>query len=231
MAGYAAVIGDVVGSRRHPDPARLDAKVDEAISAVNEAVAAVQPLSRTIGDEFQGVYAEPVSALRATLLVRLPLVGESDLRFGVGWGRLFDLEEGAAPLRQDGPGWWAAREAVDLLKTLEGTRRSPRGWRTCFAIGEEVEAEQPPFLGAAPGLLSSGVEPFVNAHLVCRDELVGAMDARDARIALGLLAGRELSAIALDEGISAAAVSQRAIRSGAYAVLHADALLLRSLGA
>jgi hypothetical protein len=71
---------------------------------------------------------------------------------------------------------------------------------------------------------------LVNALLVCRDELVASMDERDARILLGLFTGRELSAIARGEGISAAAVSQRAIRGGTYALLEADAHVRHALG-
>ena len=61
----------------------------------------------------------------------------------------------------------------------------------------------------------------VNAFLQCRDELVAAMDPRDAAAMLGLLADEPLTRIAEEEGVSASALSQRAIRGGLYAIRRA----------
>ena len=61
----------------------------------------------------------------------------------------------------------------------------------------------------------------VNAFLHCRDELVAAMDPRDAAAMLGLLAEEPLTRIAEAEGVSVSALSQRAIRGGLYAIRRA----------
>jgi hypothetical protein len=202
-----ALLGDVVSSRRHPDPAARRGRVGDALALANERLVATQPLTPTIGDEFQGLFPTVVSALEATLVVRLALLGEVDVRFGIGSGELFAYEAARAPFEQDGPAWWAAREAVDLVRDLSQRNEQPRGLRTRW-----VDADgDPPLVVAA-----------VNAYLLSRDELVTAMDPRDAVAMLGLLADEPLTRIAEAEGVSVSALSQRAIRGGLYAIRRAQ---------
>jgi hypothetical protein len=201
-----AVLGDVVASRRHPDRERRLTAVGSALDMANGRVGATQPLTPTIGDEFQGLYGDLVSALDATLVVRLALLGEVDVRFGIGSGELLGYEASRAPFEQDGPAWWAAREAVDMVRDLEQRRERPRGLRTRWIDGG---ADGSPPVGA------------VNAFLHCRDELVTAMDPRDADIMLGLLVDEPLTSIAERQDVSVSAVSQRAIRGGLYAIRQA----------
>jgi hypothetical protein len=204
-----ALLGDVVGSRGHPDPARRRRLVADALSRANDRLAPAQPLTPTIGDEFQGLFADLVSALEATLVVRLALLGEVDVRFGIGSGPVVTFEASRAPFDQDGPAWWSAREAVDHVRDMSQRQESPRGLRTRWvdAGGERS------FVAA------------VNAFVQCRDELVAAMDPRDAAAMLGLLADEPLTRIAAGEGVSASALSQRAIRGGLYAIRRAQAEL------
>ena len=201
-----AVLGDVVASRRHPDRERRLTAIGGALGLANRRVGATQPLTPTIGDEFQGLYGDLVSALDATLVVRLALLGEVDVRFGIGSGELLGYDAARAPFEQDGPAWWAAREAVDMVRDLEQRRERPRGLRTRWIHGG---AGGPPSVGP------------VNAFLLCRDELVAAMDPRDADTLLGLLIDEPLTSIAKRLGVSVSAVSQRAIRGGLYAIRQA----------
>ena len=239
--GYAAVIGDLVASRRvEGERARLHDDVTGALDAVNRGLESIQPLTPTLGDEFQGVYADLASALRACLLVRLHLKGRVDVRFGVGWGGILQLEADREALGQDGPAWWSAREAIEELRETARARGAPRGRATTLRVaeGSEAEAGEPSrglqhpssFRGHVPRALDPRVEPLVNALLVCRDELAAAMDERDARILLGLFEGLTPSAIAEKEGISQPAVSQRAAKSGAYAVVEAERLMAEAMG-
>jgi hypothetical protein len=205
-----AMLGDVVGSRGHPDPGRRRRLVADALALANDRLAPAQPLTPTIGDEFQGLFADLVSALEATLVVRLALVGEVDVRFGIGSGPLVTFEASRAPFDQDGPAWWSAREAVDHVRELSQRQESPRGLRTRWV---DADGERP-FVVAA-----------VNAFLQSRDELVASMDPRDAAAMLGLLADEPLTRIAEAEGVSVSALSQRAIRGGLYAIRRAHAEL------
>src|SRR5919108_2379059 len=128
MAGSqraVALLGDVVASRRHAEPDVRRERVGAALSLANERLQSIQPLTPTIGDEFQGLFTEVVSALEATLVVRLAVLGEVDVRFGIGSGRLVTFEASRAPFDQDGPAWWSAREAVDHVRELSQRHESP----------------------------------------------------------------------------------------------------------
>lgn len=211
----ATLIGDLVGSRLLPDRASAQEQLVEVLAQVNGEVAAVQPLETTIGDEFQGAYAELASAVQASLLIRLRLLPLVDSRYGVGLGDVTVFESGRTPLSQDGPGWWAAREGIEQVQSREGRRASARGTRTWF-----VDRSGEPAL----------IAPAMNAFLLCRDESVGMMGERARRLLLGWLQGRTQSELAEQEGISQSAVSQALGRSGAYALRDAQQALAGERG-
>lgn len=193
-----ALIGDVVGSRDLPDRAAAQARLGGVLVSVAEAVPGVQPLEPTVGDEFQGAYATLADATRVSLLVRLALLPDIDVRCGIGEGATTVFDATRRPLLQDGPAWWAAREAVETMST---PRRS--GLRTWY-VGPEAA--------------------LVNAHLLCRDALVDRLSERGWRM-LGLaLLGWTQQAVAEAEGISRSAVSQQFAR-GIAAVRDAQRLL------
>lgn len=208
------VIVDLVGSRRHPDRAWVHRAFTDALAAVNAVVPAEQALEPTVGDEAQARYLSVDDALRATLLLRLELPSGLDARAGIGVGAVQDLGHGAAGLLQDGPGWWAARDAINEAKNRETAR--DRSLRTWYLVADGVETS------------SAHPDPVrVDAFLLTRDEIVTGMPARSRRLLRGVLDGRTQAELAETEGISASAVSQNLRRSGAYAVLHAHELLAR----
>ena len=202
----ATLIGDLVGSRRVADRQAVQDALVRALERVNADVPAAQPLEPTIGDEFQGAYDELADAVRASLLIRLLLLPVADSRYGLGRGEVTVFSEGRVPLSQDGPGWWAAREAIEHVQAREGRRASARGTRTWFVDGTRDPA----------------VAPALNAFLLCRDESVSLMGERAQRLLLGWLRGRTQSELAEAEGISQSAVSQALGRSGAYALRDAE---------
>ena len=180
-----------------------------ALAIVNEATPSVQALAPTIGDEFQGVYAEVGSAVRASLVVRLALPADVDCRFGIGVGTLEIVGTSEYGHTQDGPAWWAARDAIVEAKRREsGQYKRLRSW---FAVSE-----------TEGGSVDEGL---VNALLLCRDELVSRLDARQRRLVLGVLRGTSQKELAASEGISPSAVSQSLQRAGAFAILGATDLL------
>src|SRR5688572_9368962 len=110
------LIGDVVGSRDAADRRALHRAVEHALAAVDEAVPSVTGLRVTVGDEFQGGYPSVGAARDAAFRVRLALLPDVDTRFGVGGGEVtvLDPERGV----EDGPGWWAARAAIDEVQEV-----------------------------------------------------------------------------------------------------------------
>jgi hypothetical protein len=229
-----AVIVDISRSRSHPDRRALQDEVVSVLDTVNGLVPALQPLEPTVGDEFQGAYAFLSDALRATLLVRLHLPEGVDLRFGVGSGELQTVGAGVAGSIQDGSAWWSARAAIGTAREHE---YSKLGFvRTWFAEGAQPPAAEldahtseptspPASLPASPPA-SLPAEHLVNAYLLCRDQIVGAMQPRARRLLLGQLLDRTQAELARQEGISQSAVSQGLSRSGATALLASEGLLL-----
>ncbi len=189
-ASYATLIGDIVGSRQATDRAGLHRRVSSGLGGV--AASAIDPPAFTVGDEFQGSYPTVGSAIDAALRVRLAVEPGVDVRFGIGWGAVTVLDEHI----QDGPGWWAAREAIEA--TASAQRRPGLALvRTTF----RAEAGRTDM-------------DAINAALMCRDHLLGSLDDRSLRILKGLMDNRPKKDIATAEGISPSAVSQRAGRDG-----------------
>jgi hypothetical protein len=234
-----AVLGDVVASRRHPSRSDLKEALEGALGVANSRTAPLQLLTPTIGDEFQGLYTNLADALEATLLVRLSLVGVVDVRFGVGYGALTAYHEDRAPFEQDGPAWWAARAAVERAKAMSRQQEMPKGVRTVYLDSSLLSKEGSAQVGRRevageddrpPEGDAGGIAGLVNAFLMCRDELVAPMDARDAETMLYLLEGSTLSMIANMQDVTLSAVSQRAISGGMYALRKAHEELRETLG-
>ena len=193
-ASKATVIGDVVRSRQAQDRSALHRRLDRALRYASFAF--------TVGDEFQGSYPTVGDAIDAALRVRLEVAPGIDVRFGIGWGDVTVLDEQARI--QDGPGWWAAREAIE--QTAAAQRQPGLALvRTTFRSGgkrDDVDA--------------------INAALMCRDHLLGSLDDRSLRILQGLMDKQPKKDIAQAEGISPSAVSQRAGRDGLDLIVRAS---------
>lgn len=192
---YTALICDAVASRSFPDQRALRTVLEQAVAEVNVHVEAVVPLALVRGDEIQGVYASLGRALEASVRARLLLRGDCELWSGIGGGEL-DPE---APT-QNGPAWWAARDAIEEARALQRKHRWPAGLRT-RAGGE---------LGGARGR--------VDALLLGLDELVAAMDERDARIALGLLDDESQGELAEELDIRQPSIARRQREGGPSAL-------------
>jgi hypothetical protein len=189
----ATLIGDVVGSRTVADRAGAHRALNKALRDV--AAAAIDPPAFTVGDEFQGAFTRVGLAIDAALSLRLSIAPDIDVRFGIGWGGVTMLDESAGI--QDGPGWWAAREAIEWTASAQrqpGLTLVRTSLRAAAETRTDVDA--------------------INAALICRDHLLGSIDDRSTRIVKALLENRTKKDIAATEGISPSAVSQRSGRDG-----------------
>lgn len=196
----ATLIGDVVSSREAADRAALHARVLGLIESVNAELAPATPLRFTVGDEYQGAFATVGQALQASLRLRLGLLPSYDARHGLGWGEVDVLQED--PRVEDGPGWWAARDALHAVQEAE--RHAGTRWRRTAFRGADVP------------------EGLVEAALVLRDERVGGLSERSVSVLRGLLGGSTQREIAESLGISPSAVSQRVRADGLAALVAAD---------
>lgn len=198
-----AVIVDLVASRKIQDRETAQASILEGFATVADRIAHLQPFYATTADEFQAVYPTVSAALEATLLARLSLPEGIDCRFGLGRGDVYAVGEGTAGPIQDGSGWWLARAAIDEAHRREDTRTpSLRGW---FRAAER----------------DVGLEPLVNAYLLSRDHIVGAMSERSRKLTLGVMMGRLQGELAQEAGVTQSAVSQALRRSGGASLMAA----------
>jgi hypothetical protein len=199
-----AVIADIVGSRKLADRGRAQLTIEGAVREVEEFAPAVRALVPTVGDEFQGVYADLATALLALTLLQLRLPIDAELRFGIGAGEVRAVTSGADHAIEDGPGWWAARRAIETVHRWEESR-VPRA-RAWISSGDAESAETTAFLSS------------VNAYLVTKDHIVGGMGERARRLTYGTWLGRSQESLAADEGITQSAVSQALARAGSAAL-------------
>jgi hypothetical protein len=200
----ATLIGDVVASREAGDRTALHARLMDLLGEVNETFAPTTQLRITVGDEFQGTFETVGQALQASLRLRLGLLPDHDVRHGLGWGDVSVLQE--TPRVEDGPGWWAARDAIHEVQRSQEHAAS-RFRRTVFRAAEAG-------VGPDPDL--------VDAALVLRDAAVGALSERSLSVLRGLLIGQTQRELAETLGISASAVSQRVRSDGLAALVAAD---------
>jgi len=203
----AALIGDLVGSRTSTDRRALHQRLARALTTVQQQLPSLDPPVILAGDEVQCSYPTVGEALHAAFLLRILLAPETDIRFGIGWGRVEVLDPDRRT--QDGPAWWQARAAIE---TVEGRAQHPgtRHARFCYRAAPDGEGPN---------------EAAVEAALLCRDHLMGSLDTRSMRILGGLVAGRSKTEIGRAEDISTSAVSQRAQRDGLDVIVAASAML------
>ncbi|WP_438353257.1 SatD family protein [Microbacterium sp. CJ88] len=207
----AAVIVDIVGSRLLSDREAAQAALDAALARVaEEGPRPSVALRPTQGDELQGVFETFDDALAAILLLRLALPDEVDCRFGVGIGAVGEVPSVSGGI-SEGPGWWAAREAIDRVHRMQ--RRAVTAARTWAETAADAEVETIARVRTA------------NAYLLARDQIVTAMAARVRRIVYARCLGRTQREIAEAEGITQSAVSQQLTTSGAAAIVAGYALL------
>lgn len=206
------LIGDVVGSRATNDRRLLQSQLGESLERMNAALEPAIPLETTIGDEFQACFHDVAAAVRASLLVRLELLrtAGADSRYGLGAGpiEIFSREK---PMTQDGPGWWAARDAIDVAGSLASAPH------TSFARTQ--------FKAFARSGLGRGEEAALNSFLLCRDSMVDRMKQPGRNRLRGLMLGWSQSKIATEEGTTQGAISQSLGRSGAFAIVAAQRAL------
>ncbi len=205
-----AVLGDVIGSKTIPDRIKLHQGLLSALEQVPRTSETLQEPRLTVGDEFQAVYTTLGKALDDAFTIRLALLPDADLRFGIGIGSIVMLDHRTRV--QDGPGWWHARKAIEEVHRQQDARAT-RACRT------RVVSDVPQHSAALTA---------VNAALLMRDHLVDQLDERSLRLLAGALDGLPKRLLAEREGITASAVSQRSGRD-AIDLIHLVTRQLSSL--
>lgn len=211
-----AVLADIVGSRKLDDRTAAQRVLDDTIARVEaDLPLAHHPLTPTVGDEQQGVYPRLEDALVSLLMIQLALPDGIAFRFGIGIGEVRTVDSVHGELA-DGPGWYAARAAIETVHAREA-RTVPR--TRIWIVGAPGQDE-----------VMESVIAASNAYLLVRDELVGAMNERERRLTYGRMVGRSQHDLAAEEGISQPSVS-KSLRNAGSAALIEGAVALRGASA
>lgn len=189
------LIGDLIESRMSTDRQELHNAVSSALRVVTIAIAPLRPLAITAGDEFQGSYVRLGDAISTVMAIRSLLEPAVRVRFGIGRGEITVLDPDANT--QDGPGWWAARAAIEEVEA----REDETGWAAQRVAYRSAQADD-------------AMQDAVNAALVCQDLLLDSFDERSWSILRGMMSDNTQTQIADDLGISRQAVQQRRSTAG-----------------
>ncbi len=111
---YYAIIGDIRNSRKLKDRANVQHTLINAVNHINQTYKKdiIKPMAIMQGDDFQVLLksAKHIFDIIHDVMIYLENV---DVRFGIGVGTLaFNHDNGSS----DGPVWWHARDALDVLK-------------------------------------------------------------------------------------------------------------------
>lgn len=130
---YAALIGDVVESRRHEDRSGLQRELTEVLARVNRRAAdgLAAPFSLTAGDEVQALFRDPAAAVDAVVEIA-DAIFPARLAHGLGFGPL-ETDLGPDPALLDGPCFHRARAAL-----AEARRQG--SWLVASGLGAPEDA-------------------------------------------------------------------------------------------
>lgn len=113
---YYAIIGDIINSKKIEDRYTAQVQLNSALKNINhlfkEDIAS--DFIITLGDEFQGVLHNAMHVMEIIDRIKFQM-DPIQLRFGIGIGDISTPINRRASLGSDGPAYWYAREAINLI--------------------------------------------------------------------------------------------------------------------
>ena len=139
---FAAVIGDIKDSRHLENRKEVQVHLQEILDRLNEKYKdhIVSKFLITLGDEFQGLLSGGGHILEMVNEIRMEMYPVR-LRFGIGFGQITTDIKSEMALGADGPGYYRAREAVELLKEREKKNR-PVLAELCLRLDEKDQEKE-----------------------------------------------------------------------------------------
>lgn len=134
---YLAVIGDIKDSRKIRDRYEVQKELTSILVNVNKRYKDTieSKFIITLGDEFQGLLKDPSKLLEILLFIKSNIFPVK-LRFAIGIGEITTDIDPNKSIGSDGPAYYKAREAMDLLKDKENSTNF-NGTNTHLIIGED----------------------------------------------------------------------------------------------
>ncbi len=139
---FAAVIGDIKDSRHLENRKEVQVHLQEILDRLNEKYKdhIVSKFLITLGDEFQGLLCGGEYILDMVNEIRMEMYPVR-LRFGIGFGQITTDIKSEMALGADGPGYYRAREAIELLKEREKKNR-PVLAEICLRLDEKDQEKE-----------------------------------------------------------------------------------------
>ena len=139
---FAAVIGDIKDSRHLENRKEVQVHLQEILDRLNQEYKdhILSKFLITLGDEFQGLLCGGEYILDMVNEIRMEMYPVR-LRFGIGFGQITTDIKSEMALGADGPGYYRAREAVELLKEREKKNR-PVLAELCLRLDEKDQEKE-----------------------------------------------------------------------------------------
>ena len=122
---FIAIIGDIRGSRSLTQRREIQENLGIILQEINEGFEAdiAAKFLITLGDEFQGLLFDGRSLLKIIEKIEMSLYPVT-FRFGIGMGRITTDIYPEMALGADGPTFYRARSAIELLKENESKKKA-----------------------------------------------------------------------------------------------------------
>lgn len=134
---YVAIIGDIKNSRQLDDRKSVQEQLKTVLKKINDefSVAISSNFMITLGDEFQGLLCDGIYTVDIVEQIQREMY-PVEIRFGIGVGQITTDINPDMAIGADGPGYYKAREAIEMLKTNE-----QRSKTQCADIRIEIEED------------------------------------------------------------------------------------------
>lgn len=118
---YAALIGDLVESKKLPDRQYVQEQLKQILAELNQeySSAVASNLTVTLGDEFQGLFKTPDVLLEIADKIKFRMLPVK-VRFGIGFGDITTDITRELSIGADGPAYWHARAAIESVHDTGG---------------------------------------------------------------------------------------------------------------
>jgi hypothetical protein len=123
---YCAIIGDIVDSRKMEERDKVQIRLHSILKEVNQKYIddIASKFVLTLGDEFQGLLKTPRKVLEMIDYIKMKFYPDS-IRFGIGLGSIDTEINSEAAIGADGHAYYAARKAIETVKTIESSYKNP----------------------------------------------------------------------------------------------------------
>lgn len=139
---YIAIIGDIKKSKQINDRRTVQMELISILSEINQRYSddLASRFMITLGDEFQGLLNHGDNIMNIIYEIESKMY-PVEIRFGIGVGEITTDIDAEFPLGADGPAYYNARYAIELLKSSEKRNKVAKS-NILIRLNEENEVSE-----------------------------------------------------------------------------------------